>query len=296
MTHFPITSLVSAEIVSPDLPRHADFLADVWGLTRIVEPGPYAYFAGTGSDPYILAVRPGDAPALASITFRAASRDDLEAVAARADAAGCEVTPPHTTERPGGGTAVEIREPRGLTIRLIHGDELREPDEPVRDRAQRLAHVNINTQDVDALAAFYVDVLGFRLSDRSKIMSFVRCNSDHHTVVIADAPCEGLNHIAFLLPELDGVMYASGRMIDHGYPIGWGVGRHGPGDNVFAYFVDPMGFVLEHTSDVLQVDDAHKVGGPDDWVWPPGRTDRWGIAPPKSEATKAAQIAVPFAR
>ena len=30
-------------------------------------------------------------------------------------------------------------------------------------------------------------------------------------------------------------------MIDAGYPIAWGVGSHGPGDNVFAYFVDQFG-------------------------------------------------------
>jgi catechol 2,3-dioxygenase len=30
-------------------------------------------------------------------------------------------------------------------------------------------------------------------------------------------------------------------------------------------------------------------------VWPPGRTDQWGIAPPKADHVKAAQVAVPYA-
>jgi catechol 2,3-dioxygenase len=105
-----------------------------------------------------------------------------------------------------------------------------------------------------------------------------------------------MNHIAFLMPDLESVMRGAGRMIDRGYPIGWGVGRHGPGDNVFAYFVDPMGFVIEHTAEVLQVDDDYAFRGPDEWTWPPGRTDQWGIAPPKPDSVKKAQLAIRFAR
>jgi catechol 2,3-dioxygenase len=197
-------------------------------------------------------------------------------------------------ESAGGGTGVVVADNQGRTLRIVHGASTRSADPPVRDRPTRLSHVNVNSTDTDAARAWYEAVLGFKLTDRSKIMAFVRCNSDHHCIVIADAPVNGLNHIAFMLPELEGVMMASGRMIDHGYPIGWGVGRHGPGDNVFAYFVDPFGIVVEHTAEVLQVDDSYRVGGPQDWTWPPGRTDQWGIAPPKSEAVKAAQLAIMF--
>jgi len=89
-------------------------------------------------------------------------------------------------------------------------------------------------------------------------------------------------------------MRGSGRMIDNSYPIGWGVGRHGPGNNVFAYFVDPFGFVIEYTAEVLQIDEAYKSHGPEYWVWPPGRTDHWGIAPSKPGYVKNAQLAIRF--
>jgi catechol 2,3-dioxygenase len=98
-----------------------------------------------------------------------------------------------------------------------------------------------------------------------------------------------------MMPDWESVMRGSGRMIDHGFPIGWGVGRHGPGNNVFAYFVDPFGFVIEYTAEVLQVDDSYEPHGPDYWVWPPGRTDHWGIAPPKPDSVKKAQLAIRFA-
>ena len=155
--------------------------------------------------------------------------------------------------------------------------------------------MNINTPDPDGLAAFYRDVLGFQITDRSRMMAFLRCNDDHHAVVLAEAPVDGLNHIAFLMPDLESVMRGSGRVVDGGCPIGWGVGGHGPGDNVFAYFVDPHGVVVEYTAEVLQVDDSYRFRGPDEWTWPPGRTDHWGIAPPKSEVCKKAQLAIGFA-
>ncbi len=295
MTDFLITAIVSVDIVSPDLETHAAFYRDVWGLDPVEHVGDARFFSGTGRDPYLLALLPGETLGLAAVTFRCASEEAMDVVAARAEGAGCKRSDgPDATTRPGGGKMIDLREPNGSLIRLIHGDTLRAAKPSKMDRAERLSHVNINTKDVDGLANFYADVLGFRQTDRSKIMAFLRCNSDHHAVVLAEAPCEGLNHIAFLLPELEGVMFASGRMCDHGYDIGWGVGRHGPGNNVFSYFVDPAGYVVEHTADILQVDDSYVVGTPADWKWPPGRTDRWGIAPPKSESCKAAQVAMGF--
>jgi catechol 2,3-dioxygenase len=125
-------------------------------------------------------------------------------------------------------------------------------------------------------------------------MAFLRTNDDHHALVLARAKADTLNHIAFNHGCLEDVMKAAGRMCDARFPIGWGPGRHGPGNNVFIYFVDPFGIVIEHTAEVLTVDDHYRVGGPGDWVWPEGRVDQWGIAPAKTERCKAAQLAIPF--
>ena len=296
LSHFPIEALVSVDIVSTDPVAHGQFFADVWGLEQVSHQGEAQFFAGTGADPYVLALVPGDAIGLKAVTFRCSSRASMEDTIAKARAAGCSISDgPASNARPGGGYSVDLREPNGCTIRLIHGDELKAPQALQKDRTERLSHVNINTADVDGLAQFYVDVLGMKLTDRSKVMAFLRCNSDHHVVVLAQAPVEGLNHIAFLLPELEGVMFASGRLRDHGFEMGWGVGRHGPGNNVFSYFIDPLGYVVEYTADVLQVDDTYRIGTPSDWTWPKGRTDQWGIAPPKSAECKAAQIGIGFA-
>ena len=111
-----------------------------------------------------------------------------------------------------------VRGPEGGLLRFVHGDRQLAPLPQGGYRPERLAHVNLNSVDVDASAAFYEKALGFRLTDRSKAMAFVRCNSDHHAVVIADAPVNGLNHVAFLMPDLEAVMRGAGRLIDAGFP------------------------------------------------------------------------------
>ncbi|WBL76641.1 VOC family protein [Bradyrhizobium xenonodulans] len=296
MSDFPVTALRSVEITTPQLAGSVEFYSKVWGLDVAAESGGTAYLAATGSDFHVLELTAGEATSLRKVSFRVRSQEDLHRLFARARQAGCEViSSPGPSPAPSGGESFLVREPQGCAMEFVHGDRTKAA-RVIAERPERLAHVNINSADVERLSAFYQEVLGFRLSDRSKLMAFLCCNSDHHAIVVADAPRNGLNHIAFLMPDLESVMRGSGRMVDHGYPIGWGVGRHGPGDNVFAYFVDPAGIVIEYTAEVLQIDDSYVAKGPGDWVWPPGRTDQWGIAPPKSDACKKAQVAVPFAK
>ena len=108
------------------------------------------------------------------------------------------------------------------------------------------------------------------MADDTEMLRFMQCgNTDHHSIVLAREPSTTLNHIAFEMPDLDSVMRGAGRMKDNGYPIEWGVGRHGAGNNVFAYFAGPDEFPLEYTAEVMQVDDSYVVHGPDYWRFPP---------------------------
>jgi len=157
-----------------------------------------------------------------------------------------------------------------------------------------LAHAVLNSHDVESTRTFMESVLDFSLSDRTRIMAFMRCNSDHHSIALGDSDNDALNHIAFLMPDVDSVMRGGGRMRDAGYGIEWGPGRHGPGDNAFNYFVGPFDVVIEYTAEVQQIDDSYKSGQPTDWTWPPGRVDQWGISAPPSPRLKDAQKAVVF--
>lgn len=293
MTDFPICHLRSVEIEVPDMAKSETFYTNAWGLSVVTREAGSVYLRATGADHHVLALHEAHRPALRCVVFRASEPGDLDRVTAAGIASGCaEIA---CAPDPAGGTLRGLRAPGGMQMRFVQGDTTHHDAACLPGRPYRLAHINVNSTDVDATALFYERVLGFRLSDRSKIMAFVRCNADHHAVVITEAALHGLNHVAFLMPDLESVMRGSGRVVDHGTPIGWGVGRHGPGDNVFSYFVDPLGFVVEYTAEVLQVDDHYRVRGPAEWAWPPGRVDHWGVAPPKPEYVKHAQLAVPFA-
>ncbi len=296
MTRFPVTALRSVDLGTPDLARSEAFYRETWGLERVTAVDGVVYLRATGSDHHVVALHRSERTELKTVTFRLADSNDFDAVRRNAIQQGATlVAAPAPNPAPDGGVMMSLRGPEGGVLRFVHGDISHEPRPLRADLPERLAHVNLNSTDVDRSAAFYEKALGFKLTDRSAAMAFVRCNSDHHAVVIASAKVNGLNHVAFLMPTWEGVMRGAGRMIDAGYPIAWGVGRHGPGDNVFAYFIDPVGTVIEYTAEVLQVDDDYVVRGPEHWVWPPGRTDQWGIAPPKADHVKAAQLAVGYA-
>ena len=84
-------------------------------------------------------------------------------------------------------------------------------------------------------------------------------------------------------------MRGTGRVKQNGFDIEWGVGRHGPGSNVFSYFIEPNGFVAEYTTELDQLDDAtHVPQDADYWQKMMPMPDRWGTAGPPSNRMRAA--------
>jgi catechol 2,3-dioxygenase len=138
-------------------------------------------------------------------------------------------------------------------------------------------------------------VLGFRFVDHAGRQFFMHADCpDHSSVVICDAQANTLNHLSFEMDTLDSVMRGAGRMLDHGYPIEWGIGRHGAAANVFAYFAGPEEMPLEYSSDGLKIDDSYPFNGPEHWKWPPNRLDQWGVTPPHTRRWKRIQTLFDF--
>jgi len=298
MTHASthVAALRSVALNVPDLQLAEQFYTQVWHLSVAARTNDAIYLRGTGADHHLLALylAPG-AARIRNVTLRARSRAALDAVAQAAVAAGgrvLEAVAP--VQEPGGGTAVTVADPDGRIFRLVHGDALHADAHEEKDRPVRLAHAVLNSHAVEATRAFMEQAFDFSLSDRTRIMAFMRCNSDHHSIALGDTDNDALNHIAFLMPDLESVMRGGGRMRDAGYGIEWGPGRHGPGDNAFNYFVGPFDVVIEYTAEVEQVDDSYQAGQPSDWTWPPGRVDQWGISQPPSARLKQAQKAIVF--
>jgi catechol 2,3-dioxygenase len=291
-------TLRSIAIGVTDLAAAEEFYTVTWRLTPVARSADAVYLRGSGAAHHILALHRRAKPEVLHVDFSVAQAADLARIAEQVSAAGGSLlSEVHANPHPDGGHVLDIADPQGRHLRFIAGAATHaaaanmapQPDAPVR-----ITHVVFNSADVAAAQAFYEQALGFTLSDRTRIMAFMRCGSDHHSIALADASDNTLNHIAFVMPDLDAVMRGAGRMSDAGYPIEWGVGRHGPGNNVFAYFIGPDDFVIEYTADVLQIDDSYRAGRPEDWTWPPGRFDQWGVSRPPSDRIKQAQKTIRF--
>ncbi len=298
MTHASsrVCALRSVAFDVPDLALAERFYTETWHLSVAARTATALYLRGTGADHHLLALHQADGPArIRDVTLRACHAGALEEVARAVAAAGGRVVSPIAkVDEPGGGTALTVADGHGRLWRLVHGDERHADAGEQADRPVRLAHAVLNSHAVAESQRFLEQVFDFSLADRTKIMAFMRCAADHHSIAFGDTDNDALNHIAFLMPDLESVMRGGGRMKDAGYGIEWGPGRHGPGDNAFNYFVGPFGVVIEYTAEVQQVDDSYQAGQPSDWTWPPGRVDQWGISPPPSARLKEAQRAIHF--
>ena len=295
-----VCGLRSVEIGVPDVAAAEKFYVQTWLLTVAARSATTVYLRGTGAEHHLLSITQTDQPELLAVTFNAASRKEVDALAQAVPAhGGAILRAPAALTEPGGGYGITFCDPQGRILRAVC-DDTRHPTEhadaaSVRDRPERLAHVVMNSHNVAEAQTFYEQALGFKLSDRTRMMAFLRCNTDHHNIALPDADNDCLNHIAFMMPGLDAVMKGGGRMKDAGHAIHWGPGRHGPGNNLFNYFDGPFDFVIEYTAEVAVVDDSYRTGMPDDWKWPPGRIDHWGIGTMPSVEMKAAQRKIKFA-
>lgn len=68
-------------------------------------------------------------------------------------------------------------------------------------RIARIGHVAVLTQDVDALVAYYTDVLGLALVERDGDRAYVTTGPDHHCVVVAEGAPHGRAALGF---QIDG--------------------------------------------------------------------------------------------
>ncbi|GAB5897699.1 VOC family protein [Mycolicibacterium mageritense] len=154
---------------------------------------------------------------------------------------------------------------------------------PVRPR--RLGHFVLGTTDFEHSRQFFVDGLGFKVSDIVKDVGvFLRCSTDHHNVLIQRSPVPFLHHSSWQVDDVDAIGRGAMAVLD-GHPERhmWGLGRHYAGSNFFWYFRDPAGNYAEYHSDMDSI--------PEDAIWSPEVLEgalglyRWGPPPPPSFIT-----------
>ncbi len=281
----------SVDLAVRDLEATKAFYEAVWGLREVARDNGTAYLRATGKDHHVLAIHQAPRAKLMSINLGAKSAAEVDALHAHAKGLGAVVleTPHELAKIAGGGYGFALQSPEGQKVTISAGIAEHADHEQDASKPERLSHVVLNAAKYEEQKSFYRDVLGFRLADTTDFMDFMRCCEDHHSVAVARSEGASLNHMAYELPNLEGLLKGAGRMRQSGYDIGWGIGRHGPGDNVFSYFVEPNGFVTEYTTGMEQVkNDQYEWHGPDYWATAFLRPCRWGLSGmPSDEMRKA---------
>ena len=185
--------------------------------------------------------------------------DDLEAIRAQAKEQGARFTDPHPA---GSNEGFWVLDPDGNRLQVRVGPKTM-PDEKVPMRVRhagpnergvlgrshygkvhprRLSHCLLFTPDVLKMVAFYENVLGLKLSDRSQdLIAFThgRYGSDHHMIAFAKSEAKGWHHSSWDVEGLEEVGRGADQMARAGYTRGWGTGRHVLGSNYFHYIQDP---------------------------------------------------------
>lgn len=262
-----------------DLPAETSFYEEVWGLDRVSSDDGLVWFKTPGHDEHhVVRLRGANENRIDVIALATGSRGDVDALCENVRASGARiVSEPHELSTPGGGYGFRFFSPDGLQME-ISADVARGT---VRDIGRweglpvKISHIVLHSPDHQALVRFFCDVLGFKVSDwLGDFMCFLRCNSAHHRIALLPGPA-CLNHVAYDMTDVDGMMAGINRLKQNKIDIRWGPGRHTAGDNTFSYFVTPSGFAVEYTSELEEVD--FETREPTVYAPAPKIMDQWGI-------------------
>ena len=196
---------------------------------------------------------------LDSFGFKVEFPDDLDVLQARVEKAGLETERLRPGELgPGSGETVRFTAPSGHVTELVYemtqvGNMLplnNPPPAPmglVGIHPPRLDHIFLMCEDVDAITAFYRDVLGFRLTeqilgdDGHQIATFLERTHTPHDIAFIVGPNGAFHHMAFWMDDWNDLRTAADICAYNGVPIDAGPTRHGATRGWGLYCFDPAG-------------------------------------------------------
>jgi len=273
-----ITDIAYAVYDHTDLDAAERFYTD-FGMTVAYRNEAEVAFRPALERGYCYIARKADRPALRAIAFSASERADLEAAARFPEA-----SPIMPIEREGGGEKVVLTSPDGLPFEIVHGIapypaiETRpaltvnhgrvkrrhgEFQRPLLEPASvlRIGHVALLTGDFKRNFEWMKSRLGLLPSDimygASKdepVGSFMHLAgggewTDHHSLALFPDAHPRVHHLSFEVEDLDAQGLGHEWMQRHGWKPVWGIGRHIYGSQIFDYWFDPAGNIVEHFTD-----------------------------------------------
>jgi 2,3-dihydroxybiphenyl 1,2-dioxygenase len=214
----------------------------------------------------------------------------LDALAARLEDADVAVTaePQTLADARRVRSLISFRDPAGNRLEAFYGAETDEtPFKPGRSISGfrtgplGLGHVVLTVENIGAVMPFYVDVLGFGLSDyieKPFRAYFFHINPRHHSLALIETGKNGMHHLMVELFSLDDVGQSYDVALSEENRVSVTLGRHTNDFMTSFYAKTPSSFMVECGWGGREIDPANwrpveMTDGPSLWgherVWLP---------------------------
>jgi 2,3-dihydroxy-p-cumate/2,3-dihydroxybenzoate 3,4-dioxygenase len=251
-----------------DLESSIKFVTEIVGLQLVAQEGKAAYFrshkVATRGDTkdHSLVLFEGD-PRDQTIGFELNDARDLDAVGAALEAAGRPVrlgTASEAATRRAKAFIATV-DPSGNKIEIVARPYYAgQRFFPSRDAGiTGFSHIGLFSTDTVRDTKFWVEICNGRISDWIGDTTFLRINTQHHSVVLTPSPGIGIQHINHQVEDIDDVMRSYYFLRERNIKIIYGPGRHPISTAVMVYFEGPDGMVYEYSCDVKHITPAEEA-------------------------------------
>jgi catechol 2,3-dioxygenase-like lactoylglutathione lyase family enzyme len=276
-----VSRLGHVKLRVPDVGASVEFLSATLGI-REVERVDGCVYLTCNERHHELILAPGEKVGYEHIALEVPSSAALEETVAKAEAAGGTYV--GAVEEPGIAGGALIEGPAGHRFKLFHGMALDQDPAPPPGvagvRAQRCDHISLDVRRLAPMARLLRDGFGFQFSDQiGNNGMWFRCEEIHHGIAMVRTPLIGLAHYGFALASFEDFKRIGDYIVQsRGERLAYGPGRHGPGNNLFIYFFDPAGVLIECSSEMALVGPGHDYE-PRRWKLRASNVSLWGGVP-----------------
>jgi len=254
-----ILRLSHVDIKVPDLDLAAAYYSEVMGLDISERTSDRIFFkCWDEEDHHSVAVRYDPRVGIDRFSFKVEAEDDLDDFEQRVESYGFAVHRISKGEEIGQGESIRFETPSGHEMELVHqvdkvGGRLGKlnptvvPENLNGISPPRIDHLLINAEEVPEATKFYMEVLGFRMTEQlldgegHQIGTWLERSHTPHDLAVVNGPNGALHHFAFWLDDWDHVRKAADILAYNAVPIDIGPTRHGITRGNTIYFFDPMG-------------------------------------------------------
>ncbi|KAK6393543.1 hypothetical protein LTR65_002415 [Meristemomyces frigidus] len=265
---------------------------------------------GYGPDPFVYVARQakGQTAKFGGAAYLVETREEPEKAAMIPGASA--IVP---LESPGGGEIVTLHDPAGHLVHLVFGQRAKAVEEldleklvvnyedvkPRKGKFQRFepgpapvhkwGHYGVTYPDGQyrVIYDWYTKILALGVSDivyrdEKPMTAFFHVDrgdeyTDHHAFFFKPTKPSlepQVAHAAFEVHDFDTQQLGHNHLTSKGYHLCWGVGRHVLRSQIFDYWFDPSGFIMEHYADGDLVNQntevSHEPAGPQTLsIWGP---------------------------